>query len=438
MQDDMINGILLIYHHPLMKNAPMILEHVDAFTRYSRFQTWAINTEGGFPPGLRHFRFRIVLLHYSLFGYWPWLRLNKRFLRYLAESNGSYKIAFFQDEYHFCQSRFDFINQYNIDCVYTLLEPSYFKDVYRKYTRAKSLIYTIPGYVSHQLVEKGTKFFKHHEQRSIDIGYRSRPVMYYMGKGAREKMEIARVFLERGKKTGLKLDIGTQEKQRIYGDHWYKFLAECRAVLGVEAGVSVFDLEDNVRKDCEKLLADNPGLSFEDVSRKILDRWEGNIYYRTISTRHFEAAAFRVCQILFEGRYSGIMQPMVHYIPVKKDFSNFDEVIHLFRDPEVRLKLTENAYQDLIASGKYRYKTFIDSFDRHLLGEGVNPRIDAGETERVSKELAKWRIQSQLRAFFKMIRYYPYPGKAIITTPLKPLVERYRRHRQNRLSSHLQ
>ena len=66
-------------------------------------------------------------------------------------------------------------------------------------------------------------------------------------------------------------------------------------------------------------------MALEDLTS--LPRWEDNVYYRTISPRHFEAAAFRICQVLFEGRYSGVLEPMVHYIPLKKDFSNIDEVI---------------------------------------------------------------------------------------------------------------
>ena len=57
---------------------------------------------------------------------------------------------------------------------------------------------------------------------------------------------------------------------------------------------------------------------------------------RTISPRHFEAAAFRVCQVLFEGRYAGVMEPMRHYIPLRKDFSNFDEVCGCCATPALR------------------------------------------------------------------------------------------------------
>ena len=54
---------------------------------------------------------------------------------------------------------------------------------------------------------------------------------------------------------------------------------------------------------------------------RLLAQYDGKgVYYLTMSPRVFEAAAVRSCQILFEGRYSGILEPMVHYIPLKKDF----------------------------------------------------------------------------------------------------------------------
>ena len=141
------------------------------------------------------------------------------------------------------------------------------------------------------------------EQRTIDIGYRGRRLAYYMGRGAQEKHEIGRGVLERAAAAGLRVDIDTEESSRLYGDSWYRFMANCRAVLGVEAGVSIFDIDDVVRPACEKWLADHPAATFEETSAAVLAPFEDNIRYRTISPRHFEAAAFRVCQILFDGEY---------------------------------------------------------------------------------------------------------------------------------------
>lgn len=426
-----VNGVLLIYHHFLTSNAPTIMEHVNAFQRYSHFRVWSVNTELGFPKGLHELRFRIIVLHYSLFA--SHYLLDEEFLAYLAQSDSSYKIALFQDEHHYCQQRFAFLNRYNIDCVYTLLEPAYFKDVYQKYTQVPNLVYNIPGYVDEDLVALARKMAKPDQDRKIDIGYRGRPLGFYMGKGGQEKTEIALGFLKRARNLGLRLDIGTEERQRIYGKTWYSFLSNCRAVLGVEAGVSIFDLEDRVRQECERLLDANPKISFGEISARVLGKWEGNIFYRTISPRHFEAAALRVCQILFEGKYSGIMQPMVHYIPLKKDWSNFDDVIRMFKDERLRHELTENAYRDLIASGRYSYQSFIEDFDQELLGEGFQPRITPEDVSRVTRFLIQRSTVHLIRARLRGVWLSPFPGRSRIVSLAKPLVTRFRRWKRNRL-----
>jgi hypothetical protein len=402
------------------------MDHVNAFQKHSRFKIWMVNTEGGFPIGLKKIRFRIVVLHYSLFGYWPCLPLNNKFFQFLEESRESYKIAFFQDEYQFCKQRFDFINRFSIDCIYTLLKPEHFPKVYSKYTKVKRIIYTIPGYVSDELIELGKKLCKPDEERKIDIGYRGRQLEFCMGKGAREKTDIASMFRKRSQDLGLRLDIKTDEDSRIYGEAWYEFVAKCRAVLGVEAGVSIFDLEDKVLIGCRRLLDENPKMSFDEISEKILHRWEGNIPYRTISPRHFEAAVLRVCQILFEGEYSGILKPMVHYIPLKKDFSNFKDVILLFNNPNVRKELVDNTYRDLVSSGQYTYREFIAEFDHGLEEEGLSPSADVEIASRISKQLEVGLTLSKFYALLRTLRYYPYPGKEKLMRPLKPVVEKYR------------
>jgi hypothetical protein len=426
----LINGILLLYYHPLVPNAPTIIEHLNAFNKYSQFKVWCINTGLGFPKGLEKIQFTIIVLHYSLFGIAPY-QLNDFYLTYLKQSK-AYKIAFFQDEYHYCQDRFSFINNYRIDCIYTLLEPEYFKDVYEKYTKVLKVLYTLPGYVDENLLPLAERITIPDEERSIDIGYRGRCLWYYTGNGGREKIEIAKHFIERGRNLGLKLDIEVEENRRIYGEVWYHFLANCRAVLGVEAGVSIFDVEDHVRLEYERLLGSNPSMSFEEMYKILLYRWESNIFYRTISPRHFEAAALGVCQILFEGKYSKIMKPMVHYIPLKKDFSNFDEVIQLFKNGAVRRELTENAYKDLISSGSYSYRGFIEAFDRELLKEGFKPEIDDEIANNISIILGQDQFLRATRARFRAKLINALHGQYAIKHLVKPVLDHYRRYKYYR------
>lgn len=414
---EMVKGILLLYHRcSIERDAAAVTEHIEAFSRHSRFRVWSVNTEEGFPAGLGLLRFDVIILHYSLFAGWCYF-LNQQFEDYLTVSSSSYKIAFFQDEYRYCRKRFDFVNQHKVDCSYTLVKPEYFKDTYRKYTVVTKLVCTIPGYVSDSLIDSAKRLYKPDPDRTIDVGYRGRQLEFFMGKGGQEKSAIASGFLDRAGKLKLKLDITCTEAKRLYGKDWYSFLAGCKAFLGVETGVSIFDTEDVVREECERILAANPTTTFDEIFEQVLAPWENKIYYRTIGPRHFEAAAFRVCQILFEGEYSGVLQPMVHYISLKKDFSNFDNVIQLLSDRAIREELTENAYRDLIASGRYSYARFIDGIDKELEEQGFKAGALSNE-DRVSDLLALGSWSRKVKTSVWNARYY---GN-LLPVPLRKLL----------------
>jgi hypothetical protein len=381
-----INGILLVYDYsyPIASN---VLEHVNSFKGHSRFKVWAVNAELGFPEALREYEFQVIVLHYSLFGWLPFC-LSKEFLEYLGGSGNSYKIAFFQDEYRYWPERSDLLNRYKVDCVYTCIEPAYYQDTYQRYTNVPRLITYIPGYVSDDMVKWARELTKPDGQRTIDMGYRGRQPYHYMGKAAREKHEIGTRFLELASGLGLKMDIASEEHKRIYGRQWLEFLANCRATLGVEAGVSIFDIDNVIMPQYQQMVAEKPDISFEEVYDKLLFQYDGKgIYYRTISPRAFEAAAVRSCQILFEGKYSEILEPMVHYIPLQKDFSNFDEVIAMYRDESFRRQLTDNAHRDLIASGKYSYQRFIKRFDHECLDADLKEQIEIEEFQKIDNLL---------------------------------------------------
>ncbi len=380
-------GIVLLYHYA-PPYAATVLEHVESFAKHSRYAVWPVNVEVGFPPALSRLEPSVVVLHYSLFGSSRYF-LSEQFLRFLDRTSSSYRIAFFQDEHYYCRQRFEFIDRHRIDCVYTLLEPKHHDEVYGRHTHGPKMIWTIPGYVSDDLPATSRRFAKPDAYRRIDIGYRARRLPYYMGRGAQEKHEIGVHFMERASRLGLQLDIGTEESTRLYGDKWYEFLGDCRAVLGVEAGVSIFDLNDEVREGYERLIAGTPDMSFDEMAGLLLARYEDNVPYRTVSPRHFEAAAFRVTQILFEGHYSGVLEPMIHYLPLRKDFSNLQEIVRLFRDPQVRERLTSRAYEDLIASGRWSYKAFIESFDANLERANVITATTPADEGAVGRQLRR-------------------------------------------------
>jgi hypothetical protein len=259
--------------------------------------------------------------------------------------------------------------------------------------------------------------------RTIDVGYRARRLPFYMGRGGQEKSDIAEEFLRRCG-SGLVVDIDVEERSRIYGNAWRQFLANCRGVLGVEAGVSIFDIDDRARIECTRLLRSNPSLTFDEVYARLLHKYDGNITYRTISPRHFEAAALRVCQILFEGDYQGILQPNVHYLPLKKDFSNFDQILAAFLNPDIRRELTDNAYRDMIACGRWSYKRFVTDFDEELCRDGFDPSVRAADSNEVSRRLSRGSTLLDLRGRIAQTRHRDFPGRRTLASAARRLLKR--------------
>jgi hypothetical protein len=386
-------GVLLVFHRPTFFANPVDASNVDeniaAFERHSRFPVWGLNTNIPIPPGVHDLRFEAIFLHYSVFINTPTgYLIPDPLLDYIRDS-GAYKLASFQDEYHHCAKRFAFIDEVGIDCVYTMLEKPHADEVYAKRTSASRVIPNLPAYVGAELLETADRFAKPDAERTIDVGYRGRPMPAYMGRGAQEKREIGQLFADRAAASELRIDIGVREEDRIYGEAWPRFIAECRGTLGVESGVSCFDLEDEVLAEYERLSAGGREPTLEELERGALGRWDWKIPYQTLSPRNLEAAALEVCQILYEGRYSGLMEPMVHYIPLRKDFSNFDEVIERFRDEDLRRELTGNARRDLVDSGELGYERLVEGLDAVLGDADLRPDSSKREVARVSRSLRR-------------------------------------------------
>jgi hypothetical protein len=72
-------------------------------------------------------------------------------------------------------------------------------------------------------------------------------------------------------------------------------------------------------------------------------------YSKCISSRHFDAAGTKTCQIMFRGRFNDILKPNEHYLALEPDFSNIDDLLARFRDP-VRRQSIVNAAFDLVCS----------------------------------------------------------------------------------------
>lgn len=202
--------------------------------------------------------------------------------------------------------------------------------------------------------------------RAIDIGYRSFEAPWYLGNI--EKTEIAEYFLANAASLGLSIDVSMDAAKRFDARGYAAFLNSCRGQIGTESGGDYFELTDATRKRVNAYMQANPGARWLDVKREFFDTYGPSMPMRIISGRQIEAAACKTVQILFEGRYNDYFHADEHYIPLRKDFSNIEEVVRKFRDDAYCESLVDKAY-DVVMS-ELTYDRLIEKFSaelRHIL-----------------------------------------------------------------------
>ena len=189
--------VLLIHRLPLASFASTLSEHVLAFPLYSNPDVTLLNVELGLPEKLSSRKFDVIVLHYSLFGTHPF-RLSDRFLDFLLAQRKTLKVAFFQDEHQYCQERFDLINKFKIDLVYSLFTQENASRIYLQNTSCTSVHYTLPGYVSETLVQKSNCYITDKKQEKLmwDTG---QELLVLYGQRLRKNQILERYLLKKPK-----------------------------------------------------------------------------------------------------------------------------------------------------------------------------------------------------------------------------------------------
>ena len=186
------------------------------------------------------------------------------------------------------------------------------------HTEVPMLVSHLPGYVSESLEQLAPA--PPEAERPLDVGFRARPLAPYMGPD--DKAEMGR---------GSRSTRGRRNRARHRHRGEPREPAPRRELVrvhrvgprGARRRVRHAHLRPRgrgaARLRARRRGARGPGKGDPRRPRprraRALDR---RVRYRTIGPRHFEAAAMRVCQVLFEGSYSGLMEPMRHYIPVRR------------------------------------------------------------------------------------------------------------------------
>lgn len=308
--------------------------------------------------------FDLIILHNSLsYDVDTLHRLDLLLSKPLHRFSGG-KIIMKQDENHRFFEMASYIGKVGFDAVFTCLPEEALAQIYpHKLAGSPRFERMLTGYVTPNLRELRYPI----EERPIDIGYRGSIQPLSFGRLAYEKRKIGDDVLRILPDSGLKLNISSRWEDRLGGSAWFDFLGNCKTTLGVESGASIFDLQGTLKQRCEQIVKNlGPERSDSDYCESFLSELsdlEDLINYRQISPRHFESAATRTLQIMYPGRYSDLFISGEHFIELKKDYSNLEEVLEIVRDVKLRTEIVERAYEEIVMSRDLWIESFVARLD---------------------------------------------------------------------------
>lgn len=375
-----MTNILIVYYYFQFPPRVTHLEHLYSFKKYSSGRCFYLNVAAHcIPSYVKEFPWDMVIFH-TFFLSARWMReifiKNMQKVDFLKSSD-SVKITLPQDEFINMDIVCDFINDFGINHVFSVAPESEWPIIYRTIDFQKVKFHRVlTGYLDDSAINRVNKIARSMTgERPIDIGYRAYRAAYWLGQHGALKWRIADAFQGKAPQKGVVVDISTHEEDTKLGDDWYKFLLHCKYQIGVEGGASILDWDGTYRRKTEEYLAQHPAATFEEVERACFPGADGSLSLAAISPRHLECCLTKTCQILVDGDYNGVLVPGKHYIRLKRDFSDIDEVLDIIARDELREEITTKAWQEIVESGRFTYSSFVDYvINNSLVDSTIRPQ----------------------------------------------------------------
>jgi hypothetical protein len=393
--------VLVLYWHPVGLPLRAAIHHhlhvLDAAP--SRYDTWYVNTFLGVSPWLRRVAPDAVILHTTLLclRWSEHLTAFRQALRWLGDLHCP-KIALPQDEYDHAEVLEEWLLELGVSDVFTIFDAAR-ATLYPRLGRHATFHKCFTGYIDEPTARRLASRMAPASARTVDIVYRASHLPYWFGSHGQLKHCIGTVVQERARARGLCTDISTRVEDTVAGAQWFDFLMSGRTVLGCESGSSVLDRRGELQARIRRLLSEDPRRPFDVVSRAMPDGWDAYAFL-ALSPRHFEAVITKTCQVLIEGEYEGVFQRDRHYIPLRPDFSNVDEVLDRIRDRRLTGMIAQTAYEEIYLSGTYGYTALASAIERAMCrpsrdgsarfgGEALAriARLDVARRERVAQAM---------------------------------------------------
>ena len=411
---------ILVLYDDRSTHVNTLKEHLESFGTYSCHHVHYAPATGTARCEMDLSLFDVLVVHYSIRVNLPSYHTSASYTEAIREFKGL-KVLFIQDEYDTTGTAWQWIRDMGVHVVYTCVPHDYVRVAYPPEQLPRvELVENLTGCVPIEM-EHRTRT-KPMDQRTYVLGYRGRRLPYWYGKLGREKLMIGVDMRRICDERGIRCNIEWEHEHRIYGPAWYDFIEDCRAVLGTESGANIFDFDGTLSRDVSRALEEEPDMTFEEAFERFLRDHEGNVVMNQVSPKVFEAVALRTALVLFEGGYSGVVRPEEHFIPLKKDYSNVDDVLARLEDIDYLHELTARAYRDIIESGRYSYRAFIRDFDDMLAR-----KLRRGAASRLISTLISARGPTgEMRTFFHRQPPGALPTDVVLPMPLEEFQARLR------------
>ncbi|MCM8612120.1 hypothetical protein [Accumulibacter sp.] len=329
-------------------------------------------------------------------------------------NSGALKLAFPQDEYDCNELLDDWLCDWQVDVVFSVIS-SHWQVLYPRYHRQGSIRLGYTGYVDQTLLAREARPLS---SRRIDIGYRARRLPPYFGRIGVTKWAIGELVEPLARRAGLTTDIVLGDQGTLLGPQWLDFLGDCRFTLGANSGSSLLDPRGEIQAAVRAYLRSHPGAPFEEVEANCFPGLDGRYAFTAISPRVLEAGLLGSCQILVEGDYSGIVRPWEHYIPIRSDATDFPQVLEALRDRQLVARLVRNCRETILGSKELHYghqaATVIGLIESHRARKATAPDPDAVQRtiRRYQEDMQPtyrkhWRRQSFRRTLSRFVDRSP-------------------------------
>jgi hypothetical protein len=298
------------------------------------------------------------------------------------------KIAFPQDEYDCNVLLDDWMCEWNVDVVFSVIASGWDVLYPRYHLQGKiSLGYT--GYVDETLINRPVKPF---QKRTIDIGYRAKKLPPYFGRIGQAKWTIGRDVERLARNTELNIDIELGDRGTLFGEAWLKFIDNSKFTLGANSGSSLLDPIGEIQRNVRAYMTANPDATFESVESACFAGQEGLYSFTAISPRILEAALLDSAQILVDGEYSGIVKPGDHYIAIREDASNFEEVCEVMSDSAEVAKMIKRCREAILSVDALRYRNKA-RMTLELIGDLAARKRLAPNRERARSSISRYAVE---------------------------------------------